>query len=60
MNSKIPESEKKIKISISIDPLLDKKISEMSIDKKFYKKSRLIEFILKKYIDDDEEKKDTL
>lgn len=59
MKSTFILSEKKIKISISVDPLLDKNISEMSIDKKFYKKSRLIEYILKKYTDE-EEKKDTL
>ena len=51
MNNKIPDEDKKVKISISIDPFLDKKIAEMAIDKKFYKKSRLIEYILKKYID---------
>ncbi len=60
MNNKIPDENKKIKISISVDPFLDKKIAEMAIDRKFYKKSRLIEFILKKYIDHDENKKDTL
>ena len=53
MNNKIPDEDKKVKISISIDPFLDKKIAEMAIDKKFYKKSRLIEYILKKYIDKD-------
>jgi hypothetical protein len=31
----------------------------MVIDRKFYKKSRLIEYILKRYIDE-ENKKDTL
>ena len=50
MNNKIPDEEKKVKISISVDPFLDKKIAEMAINKKFYKKSRLIEFILKKYM----------
>lgn len=50
--NKIPDENKKVKISISISALLDKKITEMSIDKKFYKKSRLIEFILSKYIDE--------
>lgn len=59
MNNKIPDENKKIKTSISIDPFLDKKIAEMAIDKKFYKKSRLIEFILKKYIDDEEIKKES-
>lgn len=56
MNNKIPDEDKKVKISISIDPFLDKKIAEMAIDKKFYKKSRLIEYILKKYIDKDIDK----
>ena len=59
MNNKIPDEEKKVKISISVDPFLDKKIGEMTIDRKFYKKSRLIEYILKKYIDEEENKKDT-
>lgn len=52
MNNKIPDEEKKVKISISVDPILDKKIGEMAIDRKFYKKSRLIEHILRKYIDE--------
>ncbi len=60
MNNKIPDEEKKVKISISVDPFLDKKIGEMAIDRKFYKKSRLIEYILKKYINEEETKKDTL
>lgn len=59
MNNRIPDDQKKVKISISVDPFLDKKIDEMAIDRKFYKKSRFIEYILKKYIDE-EEKKDTL
>lgn len=52
MNNRIPDDQKKVKISISIDPLLDKKISGMAIDRKFYKKSRFIEYILKKYIEE--------
>ena len=52
MNNKIPDEEKKVKISISLDPFLDKKIGEIAIEQKFYKKSRLIEYILKKYIDE--------
>jgi metal-responsive CopG/Arc/MetJ family transcriptional regulator len=52
MNNKIPDDQKKVKISISVDPFLDKKIGEMAIDRKFYKKSRFIEYILKKYIED--------
>ena len=50
----IPEESKKIKISISIDPFLDKKISEIIVNRKFYKKSRFIEFLIKKYIDENE------
>lgn len=52
MNNKIPEEDKKVKISLSIDPYLNKKITEMAIEKKFYKKSRLIEFLIKKYIEE--------
>jgi metal-responsive CopG/Arc/MetJ family transcriptional regulator len=51
MNNKIPEEEKKVKLSISIDPELNKKIEEV-IKNKFYKKSRFIEFLIRKYIDD--------
>ena len=54
MNNKIPDEEKKVKISISVDPFLDKKIGEMAIDRKFYKKSRLVEFLIKKYIEEKE------
>ncbi len=50
----IPEESKKIKISISIDPFLDKKMSEIIVNRKFYKKSRFIEFLIKKYIDENE------
>ncbi len=35
MNNKIPDEEKKVKISISVDPFLDKKIGEMAIEQKF-------------------------
>jgi len=49
--SKMPEEEKKVKISLSIDPELNKKMDEI-IKTKFYKKSRLVEFLIKKYIDD--------
>ena len=48
----MPEEGKKIKISVSIDPFLDKEIEEILIEKKFYKKSRLVEFLLRKYIED--------
>jgi len=57
MNNKIPEEAKKVKISISIDPVLDKKVEDIIMKMKFYKKSRFIEFLIRKYID---ENKDTL
>ena len=47
----MPEEEKKVKISLSIDPELNKKMDEI-IKTKFYKKSRLVQFLIKKYIDD--------
>ena len=56
MNNRIPDEQKKVKISISVDPFLDKKIGEMAVDRKFYKKSRFIEYILKRYIDEEEKK----
>lgn len=46
---KMPEDQKKIKISLSIDPGLNKAIEKI-IEKKFYKKSRFIEFLIKEYI----------
>jgi metal-responsive CopG/Arc/MetJ family transcriptional regulator len=57
MRKMMPEEGKKIKISVSIDPFLDKEIEEILIEKKFYKKSRLVEFLLRKYIEDN--KKET-
>ena len=48
----IPNEDKKIKISLSIDPKLNNKIEEIVISKKFYKKSRFIEFVVNKYIQD--------
>ena len=51
--SSIPQTYS-IKISISIDPFLDKKMSEIIVNRKFYKKSRFIEFLIKKYIDENE------
>lgn len=53
MNNRIPDNEKKIKISISIDPELNNKIDE-SLKHKFYKKSRLIEYLLKKYLENND------
>ena len=49
MNNKIPDDEKRIKISISIDPSLNKEVDKI-LESKFYKKSRFIEFLIKKYI----------
>ena len=40
MNNKIPDNEKKIKISISIDPGLNNKIDGV-LKHKFYKKSKI-------------------
>ena len=54
MNIKIPEDEKKIKISICLDPKIDKMVEKIIIDKKFYKKSRFIEFLIKKYAKDND------
>jgi metal-responsive CopG/Arc/MetJ family transcriptional regulator len=50
MNNKIPDEDKKIKISISIDPNLNKQVDEI-LKSKFYKKSRFIEHLIKKYIE---------
>jgi metal-responsive CopG/Arc/MetJ family transcriptional regulator len=51
MNNRIPENEKKVKISLSIDPKLNEKMEEI-IKNKFYKKSRFIDFLIKKYIEE--------
>jgi len=53
MNNKIPEEEKRIKISISIDPFLNKEVEKI-LESKFYKKSRFIEFLIKKYIQEND------
>ena len=50
MNNKIPDVDKKVKISISIDPNLNKQVDEI-LKSKFYKKSRFIEYLIKKYIE---------
>jgi hypothetical protein len=55
MNNRIPDNEKKLKISISIDPELNRKVDKI-IEKKFYKKSRFFEFLIKKYIEDNDNK----
>lgn len=48
--SKIPDNKKKVKISISIDYESNEKLDKITIDEKFYKKSRLIDYIIKKYL----------
>jgi metal-responsive CopG/Arc/MetJ family transcriptional regulator len=53
MRHKIPEDAKKIKISISIDPILNEQVDEL-LKNKFYKKSRFIEYLIKKYIDEND------
>lgn len=53
MNNKIPEDKKRIKISISIDPKLNRKIDDI-IKNKFYKKSRFIDFLIRKYIEEND------
>lgn len=53
MNNKIPDDEKRIKISISIDPKLNQKIDEL-LKYRFYKKSRFIEHIIKKYLEEND------
>lgn len=59
MNNRIPDEKKKVKISISVDPFLDKKIGEMAIDRKLHKESRFIEYILKKYIEENKQSHET-
>lgn len=51
---KIPEDKRKVKISISIDSESNIKLEKLTIDKKFYKKSRLIDFIIKKYLEEND------
>jgi metal-responsive CopG/Arc/MetJ family transcriptional regulator len=55
MNNKIPDDKKKVKISLSIDPELNRYMDEI-IKNKFYKKSRFIDFLIRKYINDDEKR----
>lgn len=51
MNNRIPDDEKKVKISLSIDPNLNKEMEKI-IESKFFKKSRFIDFLIRKYIDE--------
>ena len=50
----IPEDKKKVKISISIDKESNDRLEKLTIDKKFYKKSRLVDFIIKKYLEEND------
>ena len=50
----IPDNKKKKKISISIDNDSNSKLEELTVEKKFYKKSRLIDFIIKKYLEEND------
>jgi metal-responsive CopG/Arc/MetJ family transcriptional regulator len=52
--SKIPKENKKVKISISIDYESNVRLEELAIDKKFYKKSRLVNHIIKKYLEEND------
>jgi metal-responsive CopG/Arc/MetJ family transcriptional regulator len=51
--NRIPEEKKKIKISITIDPVLNNKVDEL-MKSNFYKKSRFIEFLIKKYLEEND------
>jgi len=48
---RIPDDRKKIKISISIDPELNRVVDSILVER-FYKKSKFIEFLIKKYIEE--------
>jgi metal-responsive CopG/Arc/MetJ family transcriptional regulator len=50
----IPNEKKKVKISISIDSESNSKLEKLTIEKKFYKKSRLVDFIIKKYLEEND------
>lgn len=52
--SKIPNDKRKVKISISIDYESNVKLDKLTIDKNFYKKSRLVDFIIKKYLEEND------
>ena len=53
MNNRIPDEEKRIKISISIDPKLNQRIDEI-LKSNFYKKSRFFEHLIKKYLEEND------
>jgi len=50
----IPLDKKKVKISISIDSESNSKLEKITIEKKYYKKSRLVDFIIKKYLEEND------
>jgi len=52
--AKIPNNKKKVKISISIDNDSNGKLEKITIEKNFYKKSRLIDYIIKKYLEEND------
>jgi metal-responsive CopG/Arc/MetJ family transcriptional regulator len=52
--AKLPDDKKKIKISISIDYESNKRLEELTQKDGFYKKSRLIDFIIKKYLQEND------
>lgn len=48
--SKIPDDKRKVKISISTDYESNVEMPQLTVDKKFYKKTELVDFIIKKYL----------
>jgi metal-responsive CopG/Arc/MetJ family transcriptional regulator len=52
--AKIPHNKKKVKISISIDNDSNSKLEKITIEKNFYKKSRLVDYIIKKYLEEND------
>ena len=53
---RIPEESKKVNLSLTIDPDVDKILEKIIFDKKFYKKSRFVEFLIKKYAEENDYK----
>lgn len=53
---KILNENKKVKLSISIDPTINNEIEKILINSNWLKKSRLIEHLLKKYIEENDNK----
>jgi metal-responsive CopG/Arc/MetJ family transcriptional regulator len=52
--AKLPDDKKKVKISISIDYESNLKLEELTEKDRFYKKSRLIDYIIKKYLQEND------